>query len=108
MTMDDVRTEIQGRQCRDRGLGKERELFDILIDVAIGFRSGEIIFIINKVKLHALIFHLQDAYILTAPCQVHIEMGHILHLILPLLTDAHILRNHYPDIVLLFVKIFRQ
>ena len=58
--------------------------------------------------MYTLVFHLQDTDILASPGQVHIEVGQILHLILPLLSHTHILRQDHAAVILLLVEALRQ
>ena len=74
--------------------------------VAIRLRSGKIELIVDEVIMYSCILHLQHAYILASPCQIHIKMRDIFHLITPLFRNAKILRQHDTYIVTFLVKIF--
>ena len=108
VTVNDIRSETDQRQCRQHGFIKESELFNILINLPIRFITTEIKFIVQKIKDHTVVLHLKHSDILLAPRQFQIKMSQILHLIFIFFRNCGIFRNHNPDIKLVFIEIFRQ
>ena len=65
-------------------------------------------FIINKVERNVIEYGLQYAYILILACYIHVEMCNIFHPVFPFLFHTGIFRHYYTDIILRFVKFFRE
>ncbi len=108
MAMDDVRAEINHRQRREARTAEKCKFFDILIDIAVWLHPGKIEFVVNKVECYPIHNAFQYPHILAAPVQFHIEMRLILHILLEMIRDHHVFREHDPDIKLLLIKIFWQ
>ena len=107
--MDQVRLEADDRQYGEHRLGKIGKPFEIPDGIAgIAGRTAEIVFIVDEVELNPLVFHLHDADIAVLIAQIHIEMGHVLHLVLPLLLHTGILRKDHANVKIILVKAFWQ
>ena len=106
MAVDQVGTEINGRERRQAGLGEESEPGDLKDRVVrVDLIGSEESLVIDKVERDPVLHGLENADILALPVVVHIEVGHILHLILHVLFHAGILGNHDSDIVVLRINI---
>ena len=108
VAVDDIGPERDDGQRRKRGSAEKRELLNILEDLSVRSITLEIELIVDEVEFDALIFHLEDADILLTPCELHIEMVHILHLGLILVLDTGILRDDDPYVELVLVQVLRQ
>ena len=58
MAVDDIRTEIQRRHCRQCCFTEKCKLLNILENIAIWMKSCEIELIIDKIEMNSLILHL--------------------------------------------------
>ena len=106
VAVNDIRTESDHREHRKHRLGEEGKFLQIPGSAVIGLRAAEIVFIVNEVKLDAVILHLHDPHITVLITQIHIEMSNILHFILPFLFHAGIFRKNDADIKVTLVKTF--
>ncbi len=105
VTMYDIWSKIKAWKCRQRCFTEECKLFNILMYITIRFISCKVKLIIYEIEFNAFIFHLQNPYILLAPCKVNIKMCVILHLLFPFIWNTCILWQHDPYVKLLFIKI---
>jgi hypothetical protein len=70
--------------------------------------AAEIILIIKEIEDNALTFHFQHAHISALTVVIHIEMGDIFKLILPLTVHAHIFGYKNTAVIVSFVKTLWQ
>ena len=108
VTVDHIRMPVEQRQRRQRCIAEEAELLEIPVPVTVWTVTGEIRLVVDEVVGHALVLILQDADIAVLSEVIHIEVGHVLHLLAPLPRDAHILRNHDTTVIVLLVDGLRK
>ena len=106
VAVNDVRAESDHREHGKNRLGEEREFLQIPGSAVIRLRTAEIVFVVDKVELNAVILHLHDSHIAVLVTQIHVEMSNILHFILPFLFHAGIFRKNDADIKVTLVKTF--
>ena len=92
MAVNNVRTEIDYRKYGKYCLGEECKFLQIPRSTVIWLRSTEIILIIYKVELNAIILHLKNTYITVFVSKIHVEVCDIFHFIFPFLLHAGIFR----------------
>ena len=108
MAVDNVRTESDHRKHRKHSFGEESKFLQIPGRAVIRLRTAEIVFIVDKVELDSVIFHLHDPDITVLISQIHIEMSDVLHLVFPFLFHAGVFRKNDANIKITLVKAFRQ
>ena len=108
VAVDDIRLEADDRQCGKGSLGEESELLQVVEPVAVGLRAAEIAFVVDEIERDAVLDILHDPDVSVLSVVIHVEMIHILKLVADLFLDAHIFRDHDPDVKILLVKTFRQ
>ena len=108
VAVDHIRVPVEQRQRRQCGIAEETELLEIPVPVTVWTVTGEIRLVVDEVVGHALVLILQDTDIAILSEIVHIEVGHVLHLLAPLPRDAHILRNHDAAVIVLLVDGLRK
>ena len=62
--------------------------------------------IINEIIGDALVFHLEDTYVLLSPVEIHVEIGDIFHLAGIFLGDLSVFRDYHPTVVIFLVQTF--
>ena len=92
MAVNNVRAEINYRKYGKHCLGEECKFLQIPRSTVIWLRSTEIILIIYKVELNAIILHLKNTYITVLVSKIHVEVCDIFHFIFPFLLHAGIFR----------------
>ena len=92
VAMNNVRSESNYRKYGKHCLGKKCKLLQIPRSAVIWLRAAEVIFIIYKVELNAIILHLKNTYITILIAQIHIEVCDIFHFIFPFLLHTGIFR----------------
>ena len=108
VAVDDVRAEINHRQCAQDCLREEGELLNIRIHISVGSKSIKIVLIIYEIECDSLIFVCQYAHILLPPVQIHVEMRMVGKFFFPFFLHAHVFRQHHTDVVFVLIKILRQ
>ena len=108
MAVNHIRLESDHRQSGEGCVAEKRELLQVIQPVPVGLGSAEVSFIVNEIELNPLILVLQDPHITALSHIIHVEMGHVIHLVTPLLLDAQILGNHNPDIIVCLIKALGQ
>ena len=109
MAVDQIRPESDHRKDTQHCLGEESKFFDIPFRISlIGRKSVEIMLVVNKIELYALILALQNSYIAVLSCQIHVKVIYIFQHVLPLLVHTVVLRQYNAHVISFLVKILWQ
>ena len=107
MAVDDIRTEIQRRHCRQCCFTEKCKLLNILENIAIWMKSCEIELIIDKIEGDPFIYIFKNSDITALSQVIHIKMIYISKIAQKFILDTEILRDHDPHIKIFFIKTFR-
>ncbi len=108
MAVDNVGAEVKHGKCREHSLIKVHEFLNVPVVFGVGLVSREVMFVVNEIEGNSLMNYLKYTNILLSSRPVHIEVGDILHFVLPLLLHAGIFREDNSYIKKLLVKSLRQ
>ena len=103
--------EPDHRHCRQDSLGEEDKAFDVpLGGVTVGTVTLKVIFVVDKVEMHALIdvFHNAYVYVLHVSAVVHVEVADIAELTPVFPRDAGIVGDDNTDVILAAVQTLGQ
>ncbi len=105
MAVDNVGMEANYRQDCQRGLGEVAEFLNVPMDVAVGFRVGEIVLIVDEIVGNAVQLAGHNADIdITKLAEIHIEMVHILEIIAVLFGNACVVGDNDAHVIFILVE----
>ena len=107
IAVDDIRMEINGRQHFQNCAGEKGKALRVII-LSIYAVSCEIVLIIQEIVLYAVRFIHKDAAVLAAPCNLHIQISQVVHLIAPLRLNLAVQRADHGNLVSLCRQRLRQ
>ena len=111
MAVDNVRTEADNRHNSQYSLAEERKALDVPLHIRrIGSVALEVVFVVHKVELYAVIFIFHYAYMKAVGPHtvVHIEVCHILEIVSVFIGNACIIGHYNSYVKFFFVEILRE
>ena len=107
VAVDDVRLVADCRKHIQYGAAEERKTLRVVI-FAVNLSALEIVFVVNEVVGDAVLLQTENAAVLIAPRQLHIQAGDKRHLVAPFLRNLRIQRADYTYLAPLLRQSLRQ
>ena len=98
VAVEDVGHPVQTGQQVDDRLAEEGEALAV-VELAVQRTAAEIVLVVHEVPRHAVLLQREQAAVLVAPAQVHIDIAAERHLLPPLLADLAVQRQDHRHLV---------
>ena len=108
MGMDNIRLEIQHRQCVEYPAAEEAEPFILISAKTVNVGAAKVVLVVHEVPGHAILFQLFNTAILSPPPQLHFKVAHMGHFFRPLGGNSGIQRQNNAYIMALRSQHRRQ